>query len=317
MDPTQYSASSPIVVQTTSQQQGRRLDVLLTELFPGLSRSHLQKLIADGMVTINGKTVKANYKTQAQDTITVIFPEVKPAVIVAEDIPLDIIYQDSEIIVINKERGMVVHPAAGNYRGTLVNALLEHCKDLSGINGEIRPGIVHRLDKDTSGVMVAAKNDRAHLHLAEQIKNRTASRKYLAIVHGNIAEEHGIINAPIGRHPSDRKKMAVIFSNSKQAITRFRVVERFGNFTLVECRLQTGRTHQIRVHMQYINHPVVGDPKYGPEKKQFAIKGQALHSAELSLTHPITGDGMLFTAPVPADMVKILKQIKGKRREET
>lgn len=316
MDSTQYNTGSPIVFQADRRQQGRRLDVLLTELFPGLSRSHLQKLIADGMVTINGKTVKANYKAQAQDTIAVIFPEVKPALIVAEDIPLDIVYQDSEIIVINKERGMVVHPAAGNYRGTLVNALLEHCKDLSGINGEIRPGIVHRLDKDTSGVMVVAKNDHAHLHLAEQIKNRKASRKYIAIVHGNIAEEHGIINAPIGRHPSDRKKMAVIFSNSKQAITHFRVVERFGNFTLVECRLQTGRTHQIRVHMQYINHPVVGDPKYGPEKKQFAIKGQALHSAELSLTHPTTGEDMLFTAPVPADMTKILKQIKGTKREE-
>jgi 23S rRNA pseudouridine1911/1915/1917 synthase len=211
---------------------------------------------------------------------------------------------------------MVVHPATGNYQGTLVNALLDHCHDLSGINGEIRPGIVHRLDKDTSGVMVAAKNDHAHLNLAEQIKNRTASRKYIAIVHGNIAEEQGIINAPVGRHPADRKKMAVTFSNSKEAITRFRVIERYVNFTVVECKLQTGRTHQIRVHMQYIGHPVVGDPKYGPEKKRFAIKGQALHSAELSLIHPVTGENMHFTAPLPLDMASVLKQLPAYKREE-
>ena len=236
--------------------------------------------------------------------------------ICAEDIPLDILYEDADIIVINKPRGMVVHPAAGNYAGTLVNALLEHCRDLSGINGEIRPGIVHRLDKDTSGVMVAAKNDRAHLNLAEQIKARTASRKYLAIVYGIIAEEQGIINAPIGRHASDRKKMAVTFSNSKEAITRFRVLERFVNYTLVECRLQTGRTHQIRVHMQYIGHPVVGDPKYGPEKKRFTIKGQALHSAELSLKHPVTGEDLLFIAPLPPDMAVIIEQLAASKREE-
>ncbi|HWR44765.1 RluA family pseudouridine synthase [Sporomusa sp.] len=303
-------------IEATSQEQGIRLDVLLTNRFPELSRSHLQKLIADRLVTVNGKAAKANYKAQAEDNITITFPEAKPVEIAAEAIPLDIVYEDADIIVVNKARGMVVHPAAGNYQGTLVNALLEHCTDLSGINGEIRPGIVHRLDKDTSGVMVAAKNDRAHLDLAEQIKSRTASRKYLAIVHGNIAEEQGIINAPIGRHPSDRKKMAVTFSNSKEAITRFRVVERFVNFTLVECKLQTGRTHQIRVHMQYIEHPVVGDPKYGPEKKRFEIEGQALHSAELSLKHPVTGEIMVFTAPMPDDMINILKQLEAIKREE-
>ncbi len=312
----QMSAGSPAEIEATGAEQGMRLDVLLTGRFTELSRSHLQKIIADGLVTVNGKHAKANYKTQESDRISITFPAAKPVEICAESIPLDILYEDADIIVINKPRGMVVHPAAGNYAGTLVNALLEHCRDLSGINGEIRPGIVHRLDKDTSGVMVAAKNDRAHLNLAAQIKNRTASRKYLAIVHGQIAEEQGIINAPIGRHASDRKKMAVTFSNSKEAITRFRVLERFINYTVVECKLQTGRTHQIRVHMQYIGHPVVGDPKYGPEKKRFAIAGQALHSAELSLTHPLTGKDMLFVAPLPPDMADILKQLEALKREE-
>ncbi len=300
----------------SDEMQGIRLDVLLASKFQDLSRSHLQKNIANGLVIVNGKTSKANYKVQADDIITITFAEAKPVEIVAQDIPLDILYEDTDIVVVNKPRGMVVHPATGNYQGTMVNALLEHCQDLSGINGEIRPGIVHRLDKDTSGVIVAAKNDLAHLSLAAQIKNRTASRKYIAIVHGNIAEEQGIINAPLGRHPSDRKKMAVTFSNSKEAITRFRVIERFVNFTLVECKLQTGRTHQIRVHMQYIGHPVVGDPKYGPEKKRFAIAGQALHSAELSLKHPVTGEDMLFTAPLPQDMADILTQLQGSKREE-
>ncbi|XER13171.1 Ribosomal large subunit pseudouridine synthase D [Sporomusa aerivorans] len=316
MEQMKKKPNSSVIFETTGEEQGMRLDVLLTGRFPELSRSHLQKIIAEGLVAVNGRQVKANYKAQANETINIIFPEAKPVEICAEDIPLDILYEDADIIVINKPRGMVVHPAAGNYAGTLVNALLEHCRDLSGINGEIRPGIVHRLDKDTSGVMVAAKNDRAHLNLAEQIKARTASRKYLAIVHGIIAEEQGIINAPIGRHASDRKKMAVTFSNSKEAITRFRVLERFVNYTLVECRLQTGRTHQIRVHMQYIGHPVVGDPKYGPEKKRFTIKGQALHSAELSLKHPVTGEDLLFIAPLPPDMAAIIEQLAASKREE-
>jgi len=316
MEQNEKANSSSSNFKVTAAEEGTRLDVLLAGRFGELSRSHLQKLIADGMIIVNDKKVKANYKTQADDTISVTIPEAKPVEILAENIPLDVIYEDNDIIVVNKSRGMVVHPAAGNYQGTLVNALLDHCQDLSGINGEIRPGIVHRLDKDTSGVMVAAKNDHAHLNLAEQIKTRTASRKYLAIVHGNIAEEQGIINAPLGRHSADRKKMAVTFSNSKAAITRFRVMERFNNFTLVECKLQTGRTHQIRVHMQYIGHPVVGDPKYGPEKKQFAIKGQALHSAELSLQHPVTGEDMLFTTPLPSDMTDILKRLQASRRKE-
>ncbi len=316
MENTQLIEGSKTLIEATDTEQGTRVDVLLARRFPELSRSHLQKLISDGLVAVNGKPIKSNYKAQTGDCISVAFPEAKPVEILAEAIPLDVLYEDTDIIVVNKPRGMVVHPAAGNYAGTLVNALLEHCQDLSGINGEIRPGIVHRLDKDTSGVMVAAKNDRAHIDLAEQIKNRTASRKYWAIVHGTIAEEQGIVNAPIGRHPSDRKKMAVTFSNSKEAITRFRVIERFINYTLVECKLQTGRTHQIRVHMQYIGHPVVGDPKYGPEKKRFAISGQALHSAELSLKHPGTGKDMLFTAPLPPDMAVILTQLEALKREE-
>lgn len=316
MEQSQIIESSKTLIEATDNEQGIRIDVVLAKRFPDLSRSHLQKLISDNLITVNGAIVKSNYKVQDGDSIDITFPEAKPVEIVAEAIPLDVLYEDTDIIVVNKPRGMVVHPAAGNYAGTLVNALLKHCQDLSGINGEIRPGIVHRLDKDTSGVIVAAKNDRAHIDLAEQIKKRTASRKYLAIVHGIIAEEQGIVNAPIGRHPSDRKKMAVTFSNSKEAITRFRVIKRYINYTLVECKLQTGRTHQIRVHMQYIGHPVVGDPKYGPEKKRFAITGQALHSAELSLKHPVTGKDMLFTAPLPPDMATILTKLEASKREE-
>ena len=240
-------------------------------------------------------------------------PEAKPVEILPEDIPLDILYEDSDIIVVNKARGMIVHPATGIYTGTLVNALLYHCKDLSGINGEIRPGIVHRLDKDTSGVMVAAKNDAAHLNLAEQIRTKAAHRIYWAIVCGNIREEAGVIKGDIGRHPTDRKKMAIVHEHGKPAVTHFRVLERFGDYTLVECRLETGRTHQIRVHMASIGHPVLGDPKYGPRKTcPFAIKGQALHSLQLTLTHPRTREVMTFTAPLPEDMEKILKALRAK-----
>lgn len=288
----------------------KRLDVYLAGELPELSRSHVQNLIAAGFVRVNDRQVKASCKMQAGDRIAVELPEPKPAEIIAEKIPLDILYEDEAVIVIDKGRGMVVHPAAGNHAGTLVNALLEHCDNLSGINGVIRPGIVHRLDKETSGVMVAAKNDCAHLKLAEQIKKRTAVRQYIAIVHGNIAEPAGTINAPIGRHNTDRQKMAVVFSGSKAAITGFTVLERFDNYTLIKCRLLTGRTHQIRVHMAYIKHPVVGDPKYGPAKAHFSIQGQALHACELSFTHPVTGFAMEFTAPLPEDMAKILAELR-------
>lgn len=301
-----------VAFTVNEEQAGKRLDVFITEALGSVSRAHVQKLIEAEAVNVGSKTAKANYKVQVNDMVEVTIPEAKPVEVLPEDIPLDILYEDRDVIVVNKPRGMVVHPAVGNYTGTLVNALLEHCNDLSGINGAIRPGIVHRLDKDTSGVMIAVKNDRAHLSLAAQIKNRTASRRYTAIVHGNIEESQGIINAPIGRHPIDRKKMAVTFENSKEAITKFKVLERFGNYTLVECKLMTGRTHQIRVHMAHIGHPVVGDPKYGSGRKLFAIDGQALHSTELTFTHPSTGKQLSFRAEMPKDMQEILKKLRNK-----
>lgn len=288
----------------------QRLDVYLVSQIDTLSRSHIQKKIEENKILVNQKATKSNYKLRLSDEVKVMIEDPQPIEILAENIPLDILYEDAHLIVINKKRGMVVHPAAGNYTGTLVNALLAHCDDLSGINGEIRPGIVHRLDKDTSGVMVAAKSDIAHLSLAEQIKEKTATRKYYAIVHGNIKEDEGVIQGAIGRHTTDRKKMAIVFEGGKDATTKFKVVERFGEYTLVECKLLTGRTHQIRVHMTYIGHPVLGDPKYGMAKSQFKIAGQALHSANLEFVHPITKEKLFFTAPLPDDMEKILKVLR-------
>ncbi|MDR3564869.1 MAG: RluA family pseudouridine synthase [Negativicutes bacterium] len=295
--------------QVTEEEKNERLDVFLTGKLAALTRSHIQKLIAAGQVTVKGKPAKANHKVQPAECVEVTVPDLQPLEVLPEAIPLDILFEDSEVIVVNKARGMVVHPAAGNQQGTLVNALLDHCGDLSGINGVIRPGIVHRLDKDTSGVMVVAKTDRAHLSLASQIKARSAGRKYLAVVYGNIAAEDGFIDAPIGRHSVDRKKMAVTFHNSREAKTHFHVLKRFGDYTLVECRLSTGRTHQIRVHMAHIGHPVVGDPKYGPKTRPFAIAGQALHSAELVFRHPATNEEMVFHAPLPVDMQDVLARI--------
>ncbi|MDR3590296.1 MAG: RluA family pseudouridine synthase [Negativicutes bacterium] len=302
--------TSVYVFQVDEADKNERLDVYLTRKLPELSRSHIQKLTAAGQVTVQGKSAKANHKVQPGERLQITIPEAQPLEVAAEAIPLDILYEDEDVVVINKARGMVVHPAAGNYQGTLVNALLKHCDDLSGIGGVIRPGIVHRLDKDTSGVMVVAKTDRAHLSLAAQIKDRSAGRKYIAIVHGNVKAEDGLIDAPIGRHSADRKKMAVTFQHSREARTHFRVLRRFGEYTMVECRLKTGRTHQIRVHMAFIGHPVVGDPKYGPKKPHFAIAGQALHSAELVFTHPVTGKELLFQAPLPTDMQEVLQAIE-------
>ena len=286
---------------------GERLDRFLAGRELEVSRSHIQKLIESGCVLVNGRTAKANAKLREGDAVETELPEAQELEILPEAIPLDILYEDSDVIVINKARGMVVHPAAGAADGTLVNALLHHCEDLSGINGVIRPGIVHRLDKDTSGVMVAAKNDRAHVDLAEQIREKTAQRIYRAIVCGTIAEDRGEIRAPIGRHPTERKKMAVV-PGGKEATTLFRVVERFPAHTLVECRLKTGRTHQIRVHMAYIGHPLLGDPKYG--RKMPDIAGQALHSCELSFTHPRTKERMTFAAEMPEDMKAILHALR-------
>lgn len=292
--------------------EGQRLDTYIADV-SDLSRSHIQKLIGEGLVLVNGRTEKANYKIRAADRVQITMPPSIPPSAEPENIPLDILYEDNDVIVINKPRDLVVHPAAGNETGTLVNALLGSCKDLSGINGVSRPGIVHRLDKDTSGVMMVAKNDKAHIHLADQIQKRIAGRKYLAIVHGNIIEEHGLIDAPIGRHPVDRKKMAVNLTNGKSAITHFTVKERFGQYTLVECKLETGRTHQIRVHMFYIGHPVVGDPKYGPKQSHFSIRGQALHSTELTFLQPSTGERLVFSAPIPNDMQMILTALRGQK----
>lgn len=290
---------------------GIRLDVFLAAQDESISRASIQKMIAEELITVNNIVKRANYKLKLNDQIKMTINPPQEIEVVAENIPLDILYEDSDIIVINKARGMVVHPAAGVYTGTLVNALLYHCHDeLSGINGKIRPGIVHRLDKDTSGVMVVAKNDFAHNDLALQIGSKSAIKEYVALVHGNITEEKGIINASIGRHPIDRKKMAVVTTGGKTATTVFNVLERYKNYTYVQCRLLTGRTHQIRVHMAYIGHPLVGDPKYCNSKNKFNINGQALHSQNLTIIHPRTKEKMTFTAPLPVDMQNLLKYFR-------
>ena len=286
-----------------------RLDKFLSEKYPQHSRANLQKLISDGFVKVDGKIVKASYQVNGDEEI--FFEDFKPIELKVEpeNLPLDILYEDNDIIVINKIRGMTVHPADSIFHGTLVNALLYHCKDLSGINGVMRPGIVHRLDKDTSGVMVIAKNDSSHVKLSQQIQSKIAKRNYLAIVHGVIKDNTGIIEGAIGRSKIDRKKMAIV-ADGKSAITEFKVLERFKNFTFIQCNLKTGRTHQIRVHMSSIGYPIVADPKYCNKKNFFDIKGQALHSYNLNLIHPSTNQQMNFTAPLPEDMNKILKQLR-------
>ena len=290
-------------------EEKRRLDIYLCEKFPERSRSNIQKLISDGLVKVDGEKVKPGHKICGGEILEVADFEPTFTEYLPENLPLDILYEDSDIIVVNKARGMTVHPADTVKSGTLVNALLYHCKDLSGINGVKRPGIVHRLDKDTSGVMVVAKNDNSHINLSEQIKNKTAVRTYRAIVHGVVADNAGVITGAIGRDTVDRKRMA-IRPDGKPAVTEFKVLERFKNFTYVECRLKTGRTHQIRLHMKEISHPLLGDTKYTSRKNPFEISGQALHSYTLTLTHPSTGRRMNFTAPLPEDMENILKQLR-------
>jgi len=288
---------------------GERIDKFITLQGEEWSRSQIQAWIKEGRVSVGGETVKSNYKVSQDDEVTLRVPPPRELAIQPENIPLDIMYEDADVVVVNKPRGLVVHPAPGHYTGTLVNALLHHCKDLSGINGVLRPGIVHRIDKDTSGLLVVAKNDRAHLGLAEQLKEHTVNRKYAAIVHGVIPHEMGTIDAPIGRDPKNRQQMAVVFENSKPAVTHFVVLERFKDYTLVECKLETGRTHQIRVHMKYIEHPLAGDPKYGP-KKTLEIDGQALHAKTLGFTHPRTGEYMEFEAPLPPEMISVLEWLR-------
>lgn len=295
----------------TAQVTGERLDKFLAEELSEMSRSHIQKLIKDGHISVNQKPVKANYKLSAGDEITVSVPEPEIPDILPEDIPLDIIYEDDDILVVNKPKGMVVHPAPGHYSGTLVNAIMYHCRDnLSGINGVTRPGIVHRIDMDTTGSLLICKNDRAHQSLAEQLKEHSITRKYHAIVHGNLKEDTGTVNAPIGRHPVDRKKMSVNAPNSRHAVTHYRVLERFGNYTYIECQLETGRTHQIRVHMSSIGHPILGDTVYGPAKPAFKLEGQTLHAKVLGIVHPTTGEYMEFDAPLPEYFVNLLKNLK-------
>jgi 23S rRNA pseudouridine1911/1915/1917 synthase len=295
----------PLEYAAGETDAGERLDKYVTESIDdeATSRTQVQEWIRIGAVRVNGQQVKPNYKLTAADQITVMIPQPEAAVIVPEDIPLVIAYEDSDVIVINKPRGMVVHPAPGHPSGTIVNALMHHCKDLSGINGVMRPGIVHRIDKDTSGLLMAAKNDLAHASLAAQLKEHTVTRKYIALVHGNVPHEHGTVDAPIGRDPNDRKLFTVIERGSKHAVTHFAVLERFGDYTLLELQLETGRTHQIRVHMKYIGHPLAGDPVYGRTKSRtIALKGQALHAAILGFKHPRTGEYMAFEAPIPPDL---------------
>lgn len=295
-------------VTAETEDAGTRADVFLAAKL-GVSRSNMQKLLEDGRVKRGEKIIKANYKVRAGEMFVVDIPEPEPIEAVPENIPLDIIYEDDDVVVLNKARGMVVHPAPGNYTGTLVNALLYHCSNLSGINSAIRPGIVHRLDKDTSGIMIVAKNDAAHISLSQQIQSKTAVRTYLAVVRGNIKTDSGTIETQIARDKNDRKKMAVVKEGGRDAITDYEVLERFGKYTLVRCKLRTGRTHQIRVHMEYLGYPLVGDPKYSPMKTPFGIKGQALHSHTLEFTHPRTGERMKFETPLPEDMHKIITRL--------
>lgn len=289
------------------KDSGNRLDKALADLTT-LSRSQANEEIKKGTVLVNGKAAKAKYAVKVGDVITYEIPEDETLDYEAEDIPLDIIYEDEDVAVINKPQGMVVHPSAGHTSGTLVNALMYHIKDLSTINGVMRPGIVHRIDKDTSGLLMIAKNDISHKALAEELKDKKSLRKYLAIVHGNLPNDRGMIEAPIGRSEKDRKKQAVT-AKGKEAVTRFQVLERFGNYTLVELTLETGRTHQIRVHMAYIGHPVAGDPLYGP-RKTLKGQGQFLHARTLGFTHPRTGEVMTFTAEAPAIFQERLEELR-------
>ncbi len=286
--------------------QTGRIDKVLTTLEPGITRSQLKNLINDGHVTVNGQAVKPKYKVQAGDKISLVKPEPQSLELTPENIPLDIVYEDDDVIVVNKPQGMVVHPAPGHPDHTLVNALLYH-SPLSTINGTFRPGIVHRIDKDTSGLLMVAKNDLAHQSLAEQLRNKTNKREYLALVYGQIKEDEGTIDAPLGRNPQDRKKQAVV-KGGRHAVTHFKVIKRYDNFTLIKCILETGRTHQIRVHMKYIGHPLVGDPLYGP-RKVIGKNGQFLHAALLGFKHPRTGKEMVFEAPLPENFQKMLDKL--------
>ncbi|WP_153124179.1 RluA family pseudouridine synthase [Peribacillus tepidiphilus] len=304
MDKLQYTIDE--------HQAGGRLDKLLSTVNEEWSRTQIQQWMKDGHVRVNGQTVKTNYKCSVGDVIEIQIPEPEELDVLPEEMDLDIYYEDSDVLVVNKPKGMVVHPAPGHTTGTLVNGLLAHCKDLSGINGVMRPGIVHRIDKDTSGLLMVAKNDLAHESLVQQLVDKTVKRKYKAIVHGVIPHDYGTIDAPIGRDKKDRQSMAVTEENSKHAVTHFRVLERFDHFTFIECQLETGRTHQIRVHMKYIGYPLAGDPKYGP-RKTLDINGQALHAGILGFVHPRTKEYLEFEAPLPEEFENILDKLRNNR----
>ncbi|ETP68656.1 RNA pseudouridine synthase [Planococcus glaciei CHR43] len=299
-----------LTIEITEEMAGVRIDKAVSSIDEDWSRSQIANWVKDGAVKVNGETVKPNYKVRLDDIIIVSPPLLEELDVVPEDLDLEITYEDADVLVVNKPRGMVVHPAPGHANGTLVNGLMFHCNDLSGINGVARPGIVHRIDKDTSGLLMVAKNDMAHTSLVDQLVKKTVTRKYVALVHGHIPHDKGTIEAPIGRDSKDRQKMAVI-DKGKHAVTHFRVLERFGNFTLVECRLETGRTHQIRVHMKYIGFPLVGDPKYGP-KKTMDIGGQALHAEVIGFDHPRTGEYLEFSAEPPAEFAELLESLREK-----
>lgn len=290
---------------------GERIDKFLSDSIPDMSRAYIQKLIKDGQITVNQKDIKSNYKLSVGDVVCLDEPELQEPDIKAENIPLDILYEDSDLLIVNKPKGMVVHPSAGHYSGTLVNALMYYCKeDLSGINGVMRPGIVHRIDMDTTGSIIVCKNDFTHNAIAEQLKVHSITRVYHALVHGVLKNDEGTINAPIGRHPIDRKKMSINEKNGKEAVTHYKVLKRFKNFTYIECRLETGRTHQIRVHMSSIYHPLLGDAVYGPAKCPFKLQGQTLHAKTIGIRHPRTGEYLEIEAPLPEYFSDLLKKLE-------
>ena len=302
---------SQLEFEVAEEQKNQRIDKYLSTFMEEFSRSYIQKVIKDGNVTIGGKVVKANYKVNAGDVVIVDVPEPEQLDILPEDISLDIIYEDADIIVINKGKGMVVHPSAGHYTGTIVNGLLYHCADqLSGINGVMRPGIVHRIDMNTTGVIVVCKNDKAHNSIAAQLKEHSITREYHAIVYNHFSEEKGEVDAPIGRHPVERKKMAINHKNGKRAVTHYQLIQNLKqNLAYIKCNLETGRTHQIRVHMASIQHPLLGDDVYGPKRSNYTLKGQVLHAKTLGFIHPTTNEYVEFQAPLPEYFEELLKKL--------
>ncbi len=290
---------------------GERIDKYISDMLSSYSRSYIQKLITEQLVLVNHKNIKSNYRLCQGDELTIMIPVPEELEILPENIPLDIVYEDEDVILINKPKGMVVHPAAGHYSHTLVNALMYHCKDnLSGINGVLRPGIVHRIDMDTTGIIIACKNDNAHMSLSEQLKEHSITRYYYAICHNSFSEMQGTINAPIGRHPIERKKMAVNYRSGREAVTHYEVIENLGKYAFIRCKLETGRTHQIRVHMASIGHPLLGDDVYCNAKNSFNLQGQTLHAGVLGFVHPRTGEYMEFEAPLPEYFQKLLNKLK-------